>query len=104
MVDTNLIQGDNSAAFGQSLLRITLKDDSGLLNNHSISRCEIRFSGCMTKTINNPHFPLIINLTSEESSKLMAGNNKAYLAVWDEKGQKLTAEGGQVINIGAKKV
>ena len=101
---TNLIRGDDSKAFGQNLIRITLSDPDGLLEQHSISKCEIRFSGCVTKTYQNPEFPLLVNLTSEESKKLQAGNNTAVLAVWDELGRKLTAEGGQVIVIGAQKV
>jgi len=104
MADTNLIKGDDSQAFGQNLLRITLSDPDGLLENHSISKCEIRFNGCVTKTFLNPEFPLIINLTSEESNKLSVGNNTAVMAVWDEDGRKLTPKGGQIINIGAKKV
>lgn len=102
--EPNLIRGDDSRAFGQNLLRITLSDPDHLLDTHSISRCEIRFSGCMTKTFLNPEFPLIINLTSEESEKLAVGNNTAVMAVWDEDGRKLTPEGGQIINIGARKV
>ena len=101
---TNLIRGDDSRAFGQNLLRINLLDPDGLLEHHSISRCEIRFSGCLTKTYDHPKFPLIINLTSEESNKLSVGDNFAVMAVWDEDGQKLTPEGGQIIVIGAKKV
>lgn len=104
MTDNNLIRGDSSTAFGQNLLRITLSDPDGLLVNHSISKCEIRFNGCVTKVIENPEFPLVINLTSEESDKLSVGKNTAVMAVWDENGEKLTTKGGQIILIGAKKV
>lgn len=104
MADSNLIRGDDSQAFGQNLLRINLSDPDGLLNTHSISKCEIRFNGCVAKTFSNPEFPLIINLTSEESEKLSVGNNTAVMAVWDEDGRKLTPKGGQIIVIGAKKV
>lgn len=105
MVDeSDLIRGDDSQAFGQNLLRITLSDPDNLLERHSISKCEIRFNGCITKTFLNPEFPLIINLTSEESNKLSVGNNTAVMAVWDEEGRKVTPEGGQIIKIGAKKV
>lgn len=104
MPDSNLIKGDDSQAFGQNLLRITLSDPDGLLNNHRISRCEIRFSGCVAKVFENPVFPLIVNLTSEESERLSVGNNTAVMAVWDEDGRKLTPEGGQIIKIGARKV
>ena len=100
----NLIRGDDSQAFGQNLLRITLSDPDHLLDTHSISKCEIKFGGCVTKTFLNPVFPLVINLTSAESEKLDVGNNTAVMAVWDEDGRKLTPEGGQIINIGAKKV
>ena len=100
----DLVRGDDSQAFGQNLLRITLSDPDHLLDRHSISKCEIRFSGCVTKTFDNPEFPLVINLTSEESGKLQAGNNTAVMAVWDEEGRKVTPEGGQIINIGARKV
>ena len=104
MEDTNLIRGDDSQAFGQNLIRITLSDPDGLLEHHSISKCEIRFNGCLTKTIDKPTFPLLINLTSEESKKLTVGNNTAALAVWDEDGRKLTAEGGQIVVAGGQRV
>lgn len=105
MIDkSDLIRGDDSQAFGQNLLRITLSDPDHLLDRHTISKCEIRFNGCVTKVYENPEFPLVINLTSEESAKLSVGNNTAVMAVWDEEGRKLTPEGGQIINIGAKKV
>ena len=102
--NANLIRGDSSTAFGQNLIRITLSDPDGLLEHHSISKCEIRFNGCLTKTFMNPQFPLLVNLTSEESNKLSTGNNTAVMAVWDENGEKLTTKGGQILDIGAKKV
>jgi len=100
----NMIQGDDSRAFGQNLLRVSLSDPDNLLENHSISKCEIRFNGCLIKSFENPQFPLLINLTSEESNKLAVGSSTATLAVWDENGQKLTAEGGQIIKVGARRV
>ena len=102
--NVDLVRGDDSQAFGQNLLRITLSDPDHLLDRHSISKCEIRFSGCVAKVFENPEFPLVINLTSEESNKLQAGDNMAVMAVWDEEGRKVTPEGGQIIKIGAKKV
>lgn len=102
--NVDLISGDNSEAFGQNLLRITLRDTAGLLDNHTISKAELRIGGGIIKKFENPQFPLIINLSSEESSALAAGQNMAYLALWDEESRKLTAEGGQVIVIGVKKV
>ena len=104
MEDTNLIKGDDSQAFGQNLIRITLNDPDGLLNNHSISKCEIRFNGCLSITIDKPVFPLLVNLTSEQSKKLTVGNNTAALAIWDELGRKLTAEGGKIVVVGGQRV
>jgi len=102
--DVNLIRGDSSTAFGQNLMRITLSDPDGLLNNHTISKCEVRFHCGVIKQFEKPTFPLLVNLTSEESDRLSVGNNTASLALWDENGQKLTAKGGKIIVIGAKKV
>lgn len=100
----DLTSGDDSQAFGQNLLRITLKDDDGLLNDHSISKAELKINGGVAKVYENPVFPLIINLSSSESEQLAIGQNMAYLAIWDEDGRKLTPEGGQIIVIGVKKV
>ena len=102
--DTNLTQGDNTQAFGQHLLRITLSDPDNLLQNHSISKAEIRFACGLVKTFENPVFPLIVDLTEQESQRMLVGNNTAVMAVWDELGRKVTPKGAQVINVGARKV
>ena len=102
--EDNLIQGDNTAAFGQHLMRINLLDPDGLLENHSISKCEIRFACGVKKTYQNPTFPLIIDLTEEESQKMLVGNNTATIAVWDELGRKATPKGSKVVVVGARKV
>ena len=102
--EPDLTAGDNSAAFGQTLFTINLRDPDGLLKGHSISKAEVKVNGVVDKVYQNPEFPLRVNLTSEESIKLMAGENIAYLAIWDELGQKVTPEGGQIIRIGARKV
>ena len=100
----DLIAGDDSQAFDQNLLRIKLKDPDGLLNGHSISKAELKINGVLRKEYQNPVFPLLVNLTSTESEKLQAGQNIAYLAIWDEQGRKVTPEGGQIIRIGVKRV
>lgn len=102
--NVDLVRGDDSQAFGQNLIRITLSDPDNLLDGHSISKCVIRFNESVTKTFLNPVFPLLVNLTSEESSNLTDGDNTARMAIWDENNQKLTAEGGQIINIGKRRV
>lgn len=100
----NMIQGDNTAAFGQHLMRINLLDPDGLLVNHSISKCEIRFACGVKKSYQNPTFPLVIDLTEEESQKMLVGKNTATIAVWDELGRKVTPKGSQVLVVGARKV
>ena len=100
----NFRRGDDSKAFGQNLLRINLSDPDGLLVNHSVSKAEIRFNPNVTKVYENPTFPLVVNLTSEESSNLSVGDNYAVMALWDEEGRKLTPEGGKIIKIGERKV
>ena len=102
--EENLIQGDNTAAFGQHLMRITLNDPDGLLVNHSISKCEIRFACGLVKKYEKPKFPLVIDLTEDESQKMLVGNNTATIAIWDELGRKATPKGAQVIVVGARKV
>lgn len=102
--ETNVTQGDNTAAFGQHLLRLLLRDPDGLLENHSISKCEVRFACGVIKRYENPTFPLTIDLTESESARLLVGDNTASLAVWDELGRKVTPEGGQIIKVGARKV
>lgn len=102
--EPNLTQGDNTAAFGQHLLRISLNDPDDVLVGHSISKCEIRFSCGLVKSFQNPEFPLVIDLTEQESQKLLVGDNTAVMAVWDELGRKVTPKGGQVIKVGARKV
>lgn len=102
--EVDLIQGDNTQAFGQHLLRINLRDPDNILEGHSISKAEIRFACGLVKTFDKPTFPLLVDLTEQESQRMRVGNNTASLAVWDEKGRKVTPEGGQLIIVGARKV
>lgn len=102
--EDNLIQGDNTQAFGQHLLRISLLDPDGILEIHSISKAEIRFACGIIKSFDKPTFPLLVDLTEQESQMLLVGNNTASLAVWDELGRKVTPKGGQIIKVGARKV
>jgi len=102
--EVDLIQGDNTQAFDQHLLRIDLRDPDNVLQGHSISKAEIRFACGVLKTFIKPTFPLLVDLTEQESQRMLVGNNTATLAVWDEKGRKVTPKGGQVITVGARKV
>lgn len=103
-IEPNLTQGDNTEAFGQHLMKINLRDPDHLLDNHSISKCEIRFACGVKKSYQNPQFPLIIDLTEDESDKMKVGNNTATIKIWDELGRPVTPKGSQVIVVGARKV
>lgn len=102
--EDNLTQGDNTAAFGQHLMSVILNDPDNILEGHSISKAEIRFACGLKKTYENPVFPLAIDLTEEESNRMLVGGNTASMAVWDELGRKVTPKGGQIITVGARKV
>ena len=102
--EVNLVQGDNTEAFGQHLMRISLRDPDHLLDGHSISKCEIRFACGVRKTYEKPQFPLLVDLNDEESQKMLVGNNTATIKIWDELGRPVTPKGSQVIVVGARKV
>lgn len=83
----SLYKGDNTEAFGGNLLKINLIDDNG----YEITKAEIRI-GSILKTIENPIFPLNINL-SEEESDILDYTNDVYVALYDSQGRKKTVEG-----------
>lgn len=85
----NLFRGDNTAAFGGNFLKINLTNESGVLP--PITRAELKI-GCIRRTFENPTFPMMINLSEDESEKLQPVNN-AYLALWDADGRKKTCQG-----------
>lgn len=76
-VDT--YKGDNTSAFGMHLLRIWLKNPS----NAVIPRVDV-IIGDITKTINQPDFPLYVDLTSYESKLLKSGSNTLALVAYDQ--------------------
>lgn len=82
-----LHRGDDTNAFGAKFLEIYLENATGL----KISKAEFR-CGEVLKTIKDPKFPLLIDLTTDESIKLRDINN-AYLAIYDKDGLKRTCEG-----------
>lgn len=85
-----IYQGDNTAAFGGVFLTINISTPEGL-EPPPITKAELKI-GCICKNFINPDFPLIVNLTEDESGKLQASNT-AYLAVWDSEGRKKTCQG-----------
>ena len=95
-----IFKGDNTAAFGGNLLTISI--NSEIEPVPTITRAELKI-GCICKNFINPTFPLTINLTEEETSKLSA-TNTAYLAVWDSQNRKRTCMGSLTFNISARRV
>lgn len=81
-------KGDDTNAFGFSFLTINLKDS----DDYTISKAEVRI-GVLTKTFENPVFPLEISLNREETAMLSECGNQCYMAIYDEDGLKYTCEG-----------
>lgn len=84
-----IYQGDNTAAFGGSFLTINVSTESEVMP--TITKAELKI-GYISKTFENPAFPLTVDLTEEETIKLQAVNT-AYLAVWDNEDRKKTCQG-----------
>lgn len=99
-MSNEIFQGDNTAAFGGNFLIIRITTPSGIIP--TISKSELKI-GCIYKTFINPTFPLIVNLSENETEKLQASNT-AYLAVWDNEGRKKTCVGKITFNATARRV
>ena len=95
-----IYQGDNTAAFGGNFLTISISSETGIVP--TITRAELKI-GCITKTFENPVFPMTINLTEEETQRLQS-QNTAYLAVWDASGRKKTCQGQITFPASARRV
>lgn len=97
----NIYQGDNTAAFGGNFMQINVSAGEGV-PVPTITKAELKI-GCFYKIIENPTFPLIVNLTEDETAQLKT-ENTAYLAVWDAQGRKKTCQGSLVINTNPRRV
>lgn len=87
-MDCNKIyKGDDTRAFGGNFVEIKLVSEESAIISKAVFQC-----GDIRKEFENPTFPLIVNLTSEESRQLSNYNN-CYLAVYDEFGLKKTCKG-----------
>lgn len=96
----SIVRGDNTAAFGGNFLTISITNNT----QHDITITKAVFvCGPITKTFENPVFPLTVNLTEAETAQLEC-NNTCYLAVWDEEGRKLTCQGSISFNAQPRKV
>lgn len=93
-----IYRGDDTGAFGNTFLTVKLKNADGLKFSKAVFRC-----GEITKEFENPMFPLKINFTAKETSK-MYDFNRCYLAVWDENGLKQTCKGFLILETLPKRI
>ena len=82
-------KGDDTNAFGFGFLTVNVNG----IEDYQVSKAELRI-GILTKTFENPEFPLDVSLDKEETMKLNTCNgNDCYLAIYDVEGKKLTLDG-----------
>lgn len=82
-----IYKGDNTGAFGNSFITINLDNPDDYIISKVIFVC-----GCIQKTFENPTFPLVINLTSDET-KILKPSNICYLVAYDSEGRQKTCQG-----------
>ena len=88
----SIYKGDNTAAFGNNFITINLENPLEYPISKAVFICN-----CITKTFENPTFPLVINFNSSETSKLMS-KNVCYLVVFDSEGRQKTCQGTLTFN------
>lgn len=96
--DVLMFRGDDTDAFGGNFIRINLTNNTNYQVKKAVWSC-----GTVKKTFENPVFPLIINLSSEETDQLLT-ENTCYLAVYDEFDRKKTCSSNLSFKTYPKKV
>ena len=84
---TNIYKGDDTGAFDQTFIRIDIQKPSDAIITKVILQC-----GPIQKVYANPTFPIDVNFTHNESSRLYQAS-VCYLQVFDSKGRRQTCEG-----------
>ena len=84
---TAIYKGDDTGAFGQDFIIITI---SGM-DDVPISKCIFQ-CGPVQKVFTRPQFPIRVNFSHEESKRLPK-DSVCYLQVFDESGRRQTCEG-----------
>lgn len=82
-----VIKGENTASFYRNFLMIDFENP----DNIQISKAEFK-TGEITKTYNNPVFPLPVNFKPEESKKLN-NTNIGYLVLYDNQNRPFQCPG-----------
>ena len=83
----SIYMGDNTAAFGNNFITINLENPLEYPISKAVFVCN-----CLTKTFENPVFPLVINFDSKETAKLRSSNT-CFLVVYDSEGRQKTCTG-----------
>lgn len=84
---TTVYKGDDTGAFGNTFITINIENPQEFIISKAIFVCN-----CIKKVFKNPHFPVIVNFSSEET-KLLKPSNICYLVVYDEEGRQKTCTG-----------
>ncbi len=87
-----IYRGDDTRAFNGRPLKITLKNADKKIITKAEFKC-----GSIVQTFENPQFPLMVWLSSEETT-LLRPTNVCYLAIYDENGYKKTCKGSFKFN------
>ena len=78
---------DDTGAYGNEFITINLDNPNDYIVSKAIFVC-----GCITKTFENPVFPLKVNFNSEETARLKP-SNVCYLVTYDSQGRQKTCKG-----------
>ena len=84
---TTYHQGDNTGAFGNTFIKIFLKNPAEVVVSKVVFTV-----GCINKVFENPEFPLYVNFNSKETS-VMPYENTGYLTAYDSEGRPMTCKG-----------
>lgn len=85
--NTPIYMGDNTGAFGNNFITINLENPLGYEITKAVFVCN-----CLTKSFDNPVFPLVVNFNSSETAQLRTSNT-CFLVVYDSQGRQKTCTG-----------
>lgn len=88
-----IYKGDDTAAFGNDFITISLENPESLVVSKAIFTCGDKIE----KTFLDPVFPLVVNLTSEET-EILNSSNICHLVVYDSEGRQRTCDGSLTFN------
>lgn len=84
----SIYKGDDTAAFGNDFITISLENPE----EEAISKAIFTCGDKIEKVFLDPVFPLVVNLTSEETS-ILNSSNVCHLVVYDSEGRQRTCDG-----------